>query len=224
MQFKLDVLIDVKSVLKPIQVCNQAQEEHHKQVSDLEVTDDDNLNKIEKSDYFHVRRSAQRAHERRMSLINAANSISNNSYCENPQTDPNQRGASTGRVIEKNKFGSFISFGQKRFARIESASHMTYKSKDKVVSFQSPSSRFVEDRQFDNQEEALFRLGEKKLAAKKSFTRFDRMKWNDEDFRSSLEIHRTNRHKIDELELESVQSCESVSSGNSEIFKMMKIR
>ena len=101
---------------------------------------------------------------------------------------------------------------------------MTYKSKEKVVSFQSPSSRFQEDRRFDNQEEAIFRLGDKRLTSKQSFSRFDRMKWNDEDFKGSLEVTRYNRHKIDQIDLESVQSCESNSSGNSEIIKMMKIR
>ena len=79
MQLKLDVLIDVKSVLKPNLVCNRAEEEFHKQVSDLEVSDNDNICKIEKVDYNQIRRSARRAQERRMSLINAAKSIRSDS-------------------------------------------------------------------------------------------------------------------------------------------------
>ena len=76
-------MIDIKSVLKPNLVCNNTEEEVHKQVSDLEVTDDENIGKVAKVDYNQIRRSAQRAQERRMSLINAARSIGSNSFCEN---------------------------------------------------------------------------------------------------------------------------------------------
>ena len=43
------------------------------------------------------------------------------------------------------------------------------------ISFQSPS-RFVDDQRFDNQEEALFRFGAKKIN-KSFFTVVDKLKW-----------------------------------------------
>lgn len=51
MELKLNVLVDINSVLKPSKTCNKAEKEYHKQVSDLELTDNENLTKIEKDDY-----------------------------------------------------------------------------------------------------------------------------------------------------------------------------
>ena len=45
------------------------------------------------------------------------------------------------------------------------------------VSFQSPG-KFVEDRRFDNLEEAVYRLGNKNMR-RSQFSRLDSRKWND---------------------------------------------
>ena len=68
MNFKLNVLVDFKTVLKPTLVSNQAEKEYHNQVSDLE-TDQEELKKIERDDYRSIRNSARRGTELRRSSI-----------------------------------------------------------------------------------------------------------------------------------------------------------
>ena len=74
MNFQLNVLIDINSVLKPPLVCNKAEKEYHNQVSDLE-TENEDLQKIERDDYNCIKRSARKNTEKRISLLQAAQSI-----------------------------------------------------------------------------------------------------------------------------------------------------
>ena len=50
-EFKLNVQLELRHVLKPPKTCNEKLEEFHKQISDLEVSEDDVKKRIEIEDY-----------------------------------------------------------------------------------------------------------------------------------------------------------------------------
>ena len=70
MNFKLNVLVDINSVLKPTMVSNKAEKEFHNQVSDLECGEED-LNKIDKEDYKSIKGSARRGTEKLITRLKA---------------------------------------------------------------------------------------------------------------------------------------------------------